>query len=70
MCLVLDQDKQCIVVIDMSKAYKEICPCKYCDARTVNCHGLCKEYKEWVKNGIEINKRPFFEIRKSRRKKK
>lgn len=54
----------------MSKAYKEIPPCKGCDKRTVTCHGICKKYIEWKNSGIEIEKIPFFEIRKSRRKRK
>lgn len=41
----------------MSKAYKEVCPCKDCDKRTVECHGKCKEYKEWLKSGVEIEKK-------------
>ena len=52
----------------MSKAYKDVCPCKDCNKRTVECHGNCKEYKDWKKEGIEIKKRPFFETRKKRRK--
>ena len=54
----------------MSKAYKEICPCKDCDTRTITCHVICKENKDWKESGIEIEKIPFFEIRKSRRKRK
>lgn len=53
----------------MAKAYKDVCPCKYCKLRTPDCHGVCKDYKDWQKSGIEIEKRPFFEIKKSRRKK-
>lgn len=55
---------------NMSKAYKDVCPCKDCDTRTITCHGVCKEYKDWKESGIEIEKIPFFEIRKSRRKRK
>lgn len=38
----------------MAKAYKDVCPCKDCNKRTENCHGTCKEYKEWKESGIEI----------------
>lgn len=52
----------------MSKTYKYICPCKDCNARIVNCHSICKEYKDWLKRGIEIDKKPFFETKTRRRK--
>ena len=22
-------------------------PCHHCDHRTITCHGVCKEYKDW-----------------------
>ena len=52
----------------MSKIYQDVCPCKDCTIRTSTCHSICKEYIKWQKSGIEIEKRPFFEI-KTRRKK-
>ena len=51
----------------MSKAYKEICPCKDCGRRKINCHSICKDYRKWKKNGCEIEKRPFFVIRRKRK---
>ena len=53
----------------MSKAYKEVCPCRDCNIRTIYCHNTCCDYKNWQKTGIEIDKKPFFEIKKFRRKK-
>ena len=26
------------------------CPCRYCEERTVDCHGKCPKYKEWQEN--------------------
>lgn len=23
------------------------CPCRWCNDRTPNCHGVCDKYKEW-----------------------
>ena len=23
------------------------CPCKGCERRTITCHGICWEYKDW-----------------------
>lgn len=59
----------------MSKAYKDICPCKNCNKRTVVCHSICKEYKDWQKSGIEIEKKPLtnyidFSANSQRRRKK
>ena len=42
----------------MAKAYKDVCPCKDCNIRTVTCHSTCKEYKEWKESGIEIEVEP------------
>lgn len=42
----------------MSKAYKDVCPCKDCKERVVSCHGICKEYKKWKESGIEIEIKP------------
>lgn len=53
----------------MSKAYKDVCPCKDCGRRKIGCHSICNDYIKWKDSGIEIEKIPFFEIRKSRRKK-
>jgi hypothetical protein len=40
----------------MSKAYKEICPCRGCEERTITCHSSCYKYKDWQNSGIEIKK--------------
>lgn len=42
----------------MSKAYKDICPCKDCKERTINCHINCRLYNKWKSSGIEIKKEP------------
>ena len=68
MCLGLDQDKQCIVVIDMAKAYYDICPCKGCNERKIGCHANCEKYNSWKNNGVEINNEPFIDKKKRRRK--
>ena len=52
----------------MAKTYKDICPCKDCGRRKINCHSICKDYKEWKKSGTEIEKRTFFDVRAIRRK--
>lgn len=54
----------------MSKAYKEICPCKCCEERNIECHSICKRYNEWCKNGIEIEKPPFIHTIKFYKKNK
>ena len=54
----------------MSKAYKDVCPCKDCDTRTIICHGICKEYKDWQKSGVEIPREDFFDIRKKKKRRK
>lgn len=52
----------------MAKAYKDVCPCKDCGRRKISCHNICGDYKRWKKSGVEIDKKPFFEIKKIRRK--
>ena len=49
----------------MSKAYKDLSPCKGCDKRSAECHAKCEAYKAWKKTGIEIEKipMPFDEMR-------
>ena len=35
-------------------------PCKNCSDRVVGCHGLCKDYNDWVnkhKNELEMEKK-------------
>ena len=43
----------------MSKAYKELSPCKGCDKRVVGCHAECKEYQAWTKTGVQIVTQPL-----------
>ena len=69
MCLGLDQDKQCIAVIDMAIAYYGFCPCKGCNERKVGCHASCVAYKEWKKNSAEIKVNVVGFDKKKRRKK-
>jgi hypothetical protein len=64
--LVLDQDKQCIAVIDMAIAYYGFCPCKGCNERKVGCHASCVAYKEWKKNSVEIVKDDYFPFDKKK----
>ena len=32
-----------------------ICPCKGCDRRTMTCHGVCVQYKDWKAYKARIN---------------
>lgn len=32
-----------------------ICPCKGCDRRTMTCHGVCVQYKDWKDYMERIN---------------
>ena len=43
----------------MSKAYKDLSPCKGCEKRVVGCHATCKEYQAWQKSSIEIVTHPL-----------
>lgn len=55
----------------MSKAYKELSPCKGCEKRVVGCHGNCEAYKRWQKSGIEIVIPPMpYDILKTRGKRR
>ena len=38
----------------MSKAYKDLSPCKGCEKRSAECHAKCEAYNAWAKSGIEI----------------
>ena len=55
----------------MSKAYKDLSPCKGCEKRSAECHAKCEAYKAWKKSGIEIvtNPLPWDEMkRRSKRR--
>lgn len=32
------------------------CPCRYCKDRNVNCHAICKKYKQWSKENERLRK--------------
>lgn len=32
------------------------CPCKDCKHRSVDCHSICWQYKQWCKENEEIRK--------------
>lgn len=52
----------------MSKIYLKPNPCKpNCERRTAACHSNCPDYDEWVKSGVEVPKKTFFNASKRRK---
>ena len=35
---------------------KNDCPCRGCNTRTPTCHGICPQYKKWVKINERLSK--------------
>lgn len=36
-----------------------IAPCKYCDRRTIGCHGRCNQFKEWKESENKAKKTKY-----------
>lgn len=53
----------------VSTCYVGVCPCKDCKERTVECHGKCEKYQEWLKTKPK-NLNAFNERRWGRKTKK
>ena len=52
----------------MSKIYDGICPCKDCSKRQVGCHTKCDDYKGWQATGVEVEKKPYVNMAKYKRR--